>query len=121
MNNEHKDHKISLSDFDFARMSYVSETDFEENIDESDLPLEMLRLLTIEDKQILTYQEIIELINLGTDGEKKEVKIGSSVDSSTKKRNNRSPQRVCRYFRLVLSRYAKAKHGDSGASVANEA
>ena len=27
MNNEHKDHKISLSDFDFERSSYINETD----------------------------------------------------------------------------------------------
>ena len=50
MNNEHKDHKISLSNFDSARMSYISETDFEEDIDESDLPLKMLRLLIMGDK-----------------------------------------------------------------------
>ena len=50
MNDEHKDHKISLSDFDFERSSYISETDFEENINESDLPPEMLKLLTMEDK-----------------------------------------------------------------------
>ena len=50
MHNEHKDHKISLSDFDFERMSYISKTDFEENIDESDLPPEMLRLLTTKNK-----------------------------------------------------------------------
>ena len=37
--NEHKDHKILLSDFDFERMSYISETNFEEDIDELDLPL----------------------------------------------------------------------------------
>ena len=85
MNNEHKDHKISLPDFDFERTSYISEIDFEEDIEESDLPSEMLRLLTMQDKQILPHQEVIELINLGTDDEKKEVKIGSSLDSSVKK------------------------------------
>ena len=85
MNNEYKDHKISLSDFDFERMSYISEIDFEEDKDESDLPPEMQRLLTMEDKQILPYQEVTELVNLGIGNEKKEVKIGSSLDSSTKK------------------------------------
>ena len=58
MNNEHKDHKTSLSNFDFERMSYISETDFKEDIDESDLPPKMLRLLTMEDKQILPHQEV---------------------------------------------------------------
>ena len=50
INNEHKDHKISLPDFNFEKMSYISETDLEENIDELDLPPKMLRLLTMEDK-----------------------------------------------------------------------
>ena len=85
MNNEYKDHKISLSDFDFERTSYINETNFEEDIDESNLPSEMLRLLTMEDKQILPHRKVTKLINLGIDDEKKEVKIGSSLDSSTKK------------------------------------
>ena len=85
MNDEHKDHKISLSDFDFERSSYINEIDFEDDIDESDLPLKMLRLLTMEDKQILPHQEITKLVNLGTDDEEREVKIGSSLDSSMKK------------------------------------
>ena len=46
MNDEHKDHKNSLSDFDFERSSYISEIDFEKDTDDSDFPLEMLRLLT---------------------------------------------------------------------------
>ena len=55
MNNEHKDHKISLPNFDFEMTSYISETDLEEDIDESDLPLKMQRLLAMEDKQILPH------------------------------------------------------------------
>ena len=86
MNNEHKDHKISLPNFDFERTSYISETDLKEDIDESDLPQKMQRLLAMEDKQILPHQEVTELVNLETDNEKKEVKIGSSLGSSTKKK-----------------------------------
>ena len=51
----------------------IDKTNFKEDIDESDLLSEMLRLLTMEDKQILPYQEATELVNLGTDDEKKEV------------------------------------------------
>ena len=80
-----KDHKISLSNFNFEKTSYISETDFEKDMDESDLPLKMQRLLTIKDKLILPHQEFTELVNLGTDNEKKEVKIGSSLDSLAKK------------------------------------
>ena len=50
MNDEHKNHKNSFSDFNIERSSYISETDFEKDTDDSDLPLEMLRLLTMEDK-----------------------------------------------------------------------
>ena len=85
MNNEHKDHKISFPNFNFERTSYISETDLEKDIDELDLPPEMQRLLAMEDKQILPHQEVTELVNLGTNDEKKEVKIGSSLDPSTKK------------------------------------
>ena len=35
MNNEHKDHKISLPNFDFERTSYISEINLEKDIDES--------------------------------------------------------------------------------------
>ena len=85
MNNEHKDHKISLSDFDFERTSYISETDFEKDMHESNLPPKVQRLLTMEDKQILPHQEVIELVNLGTNDEKREVKIGAYLDSFAKK------------------------------------
>ena len=71
MTNEHKDHKISLPNFDFKRTLYISETNLEEDIDELDLPLEMQRFLAMKDKQILPYQEITELVNLGTNDEKK--------------------------------------------------
>ena len=85
MNNEHKDHKISFPNFDFERTSYISETDLEEDIDQLDLPSKMQRLLAMEDKQILPHQEVTESINLGTKNEKKQVKIGSSLDSLAKK------------------------------------
>ena len=75
MNNEHKDHKFLLPNFDFERTSYISETNLEKDIDESDLPSKMQRLLAMENKQILPHQEIKELVNLGTDNEKKKSKL----------------------------------------------
>ena len=74
VSDEHKDHKNSFSDFDFERSSYISEIDFKKGTDESDLPPKMLRLLTMEDKQILPHQKVTELVNLGTRDEKKKVK-----------------------------------------------
>ena len=85
LNNEHKDHENSYPDFYFERSSCVNEVEFEEDIKESELPSEMLRLLIMEDKRILPHQKVTKLVNLGTNDEKKEVKIGSSLDSSAKK------------------------------------
>ena len=121
MNNEHKDHKISLPNFDFERTSYISETDLEKDIDESDLPLEMQRLLAMEDKQILPHQEVTELVNLGTDDEKKKSQDWLIPRFICKKGNCGFPQRVCRHFCLVLSRHVGSEHKDSGTSVAYEA
>ena len=50
------------------------------------MPPEMLRILIMEDKQIRPHQKVTKLVNLGTDDEKKEVKIGPSLDSYAKER-----------------------------------
>ena len=121
MNNEHKDHKISLSDFNFERTSYINETDFEEDIDKLDLPPKMMKLLTKEDKQILPHQEVTKLINLGINDEKKRSQNWLILRFIYEEGNNRPPQKICRYLRLVLPRHARVKYSDSRASVANEA
>jgi len=40
---------------------------------------ELLRLVKQEDREIKPYQEIIEILNLGDEDERKEVKIGNSM------------------------------------------
>ena len=39
----------------------------------------------MEDKQIVPHREALEMVNLGTKEENKEVKVGTSLDPSTKK------------------------------------
>ncbi|KAE8678980.1 hypothetical protein F3Y22_tig00111402pilonHSYRG00591 [Hibiscus syriacus] len=46
---------------------------------ECDVPTELLRLVEKEDKQILPHKEEVETMNLGTDEEIKEVKIGTTL------------------------------------------
>ena len=67
-------------------------------MEESNLPPEMLRLLTMKDKQILPHQEVTELVNLGTDYEKKEVKTSSSLNSSAKKEITALPKEYADIF-----------------------
>ena len=54
-------------------------------MENDDLPPDLLRLVEQEERQILPHQEITEVVNLGTEEEKKEVKIGTILSSATKK------------------------------------
>ena len=65
---------------------YVGELDNEEDMEDDDLPPNLLRLVAEEERQILPYQETIEAVNLGAKGERKEVKIGTSLSANTKKK-----------------------------------
>ena len=73
-NNGHEDNQEIHLKFDFKRTSCIDEMDSKKDMDDENLPLEMRRLIDHENKQILPYQEIIEVINLGSNEEKKEVK-----------------------------------------------
>ena len=48
-------------------------------MDDENLPLEMMRLIDHENKQILPHQEVIEVINLENNEEKKELKISTTL------------------------------------------
>ena len=61
--------------------SPVYEAEEEEN---EEIPDEISRLL--ERKPIQPYREALEVINLGTEEDKKEIKIGASLEASVKKR-----------------------------------
>ncbi|KAL4324891.1 hypothetical protein GQ457_11G032970 [Hibiscus cannabinus] len=57
-----------------------------ENYDEEedDLPSDLLRLVENEEKQILPYKEDLEVLNLGTEEERREVKIGTTITAKTR-------------------------------------
>jgi hypothetical protein len=61
----------------------VSEATVEED---EEIPDEIRRMLEQERKVIQPHQEEIEIINLGTEEDKKEVKIGALLDATVKKR-----------------------------------
>ena len=62
-------------------MSCNDEIDSQEDMDDETLPREMKRLIDHESKQILPHQEVVEVINLGSDEEKKEVKISTTLSA----------------------------------------
>ena len=85
LNNEHKDNQEIHLKLDFERTSCTSEIDSEEYVDDETLSLEMMRLIDNENTQILPYQDVTKIINLGSDKENKEVKISTTLPKDTKK------------------------------------
>ncbi|GAU31019.1 hypothetical protein TSUD_214550 [Trifolium subterraneum] len=65
--------------FEFPVYEAVEEEDEE-------IPDEIRRLLDQEKRTIQPHEEVIELINLGSEEEKKEIKIGASLEASVKGR-----------------------------------
>jgi len=59
---------------------------YEAEGEEEEIPDEISRLLEQERKTIQPHEEAIEVINLGTEEDKKEIKIGASLEASVKKR-----------------------------------
>ena len=84
-NNEHENDTANGQGFDFERVVYTGELDNEEDMEDDDLPLDLLRLVEQDERQILPHQEITEAINLGTEEERKEVKIGSMLSPAIRK------------------------------------
>ncbi|XP_028208435.1 uncharacterized protein LOC114391656 [Glycine soja] len=57
-----------------------------EEEEDDGIPEELARLLEYEKKTIRPHEEVVEVINLGTEEDKKEVKIGASLEATVKRR-----------------------------------
>ena len=57
----------------------------EDSEEDCEVPEELARLLRQEEKVIQPYQEETEVVNLGTEEVKREVKIGAALQSEEKK------------------------------------
>ena len=84
-NNEHKNDSVNGQKVDFERVVYANEIGNEEYVENDDLPSDLLRLVEQDERQILPHQEITEAINLGTDKERKKIKIGTTLSPATRK------------------------------------
>ena len=70
-NNEHENDSAKGQGFDLERVIYAGEFSDEEDMENDDLPPDLLRLVEQDERQILPHQEITEVVNLGTEEEKK--------------------------------------------------
>ena len=73
-NNEHENDSASRQGFNFERVVYAGELSNEDDMEDDDLPPDLLRLVEQDERQILPHQEITEVVNLGIEKKRKEVK-----------------------------------------------
>ena len=73
----------AMAKYDFDNPIYQAEEGAEEDCE---LPEGLARLLKQEDRAITPYQEVIETVNIGTADDKKEIKIGASLQAERKDR-----------------------------------
>ena len=54
--------------------------------EDCEVPWELARLLQQEERAILPHEELLDTINLGTEEDKREVKMGADLEPSVKER-----------------------------------
>ena len=81
---------MDLTGNDSATASYDFENPInlaeDEGEDDCEVPGELVRLLLQEERVIQPHQESVESVNLGTETDKKEVKVGVNLELSVKQR-----------------------------------
>ena len=77
------DNDSNIAGYDFENMIKQAE---EEGEEDCELPRELARLLQQEERVIQPHEEPVEPVNLGTEEDKKEVKIGADLEPSVKQR-----------------------------------
>ena len=97
--------------YDFDNPIYHAE---EEGKEDCELPKELARLLKQEEKVIQPHEEQVEIVNLGTEEVRKEVKVGAALEVNVKRRMVALLKEYVDIF-LVLSGYARAGYRYRGA------
>ena len=82
--NQHKGSLIDDLRIDFDRNICISDFDTNEKVDDYVLPPNILKLVEQKKKHNLPHEKLTEIINLGSKNERKEIKVGTSISSSTK-------------------------------------
>ena len=75
------DNSYAIAKYDFDNPIYQAEDESEEDCE---VPGELARLLQQEERVIQPHEEQVEVVNLGTDEDKKEIKIGAGLENSVK-------------------------------------
>ena len=84
-NNEFENDFVNGQSVNFERIVYAGELGNEEDMEDDDLPPDLLRLVEQDERQILPHQEITKAVNLGIEEKRKEVKIGTTLSPAIRK------------------------------------
>ncbi|KAI5447729.1 hypothetical protein KIW84_015252 [Lathyrus oleraceus] len=76
------DNGSAMARFDFENPIFQDE---EEGDEDCELPEELTRLLKQEERVIQPYKKSVEVINLGAEDAKREIKIGAALEDNVKK------------------------------------
>ncbi|XP_052478465.1 uncharacterized protein LOC128033992 [Gossypium raimondii] len=71
-------------EINFEKVVCLGEFEADENVEDCVSSPDLLRMVEQEEKQILPHQESVEVVNLGSEEEKQEVKIGTSISENTR-------------------------------------
>ena len=85
-NNEHENDFTNSLGLDFEKVVYANEFSNNEGMEDDDLPPNLLRLVAQDEKQILPHQEVTEAINLGTEEERREMKIRTTLSPTIREK-----------------------------------
>lgn len=77
------DNSSTIANYNFENPIYQAEDGKDEDCE---VPVEISRLLQQEEKAIQPHEEPIEVVNLGTEENRKEVKIGAELEDGVKSR-----------------------------------
>src|ERR1043165_6043823 len=77
------DNSYAIAKYDFDNSIYQAEDEGEEDYE---VPGELVILLQQEEQVIQPHEEPIKVVNLGTNEDRKEIKIGAGLKNSVKKR-----------------------------------
>ena len=84
-NDEHENDSANSQRVDFERGVYAGELGNEEDMEDGDLPPDLLWLVEQDERKISPHQEITKAINLEIEEERKEVKIETTLLPTTRK------------------------------------
>lgn len=77
------DNSSTIANYNFENPIYQAEDGKDEDCE---VPVELARLLQQEEKAIQPHEEPIEVVNLGIEENRKEVKIGAELEDGVKSR-----------------------------------